>query len=72
VRVLDVSPRVAFPPRRGSAVRIFNLLSYLSERHEVRQFSYARVRGHEGVESRVETIWHTPSYCEITHRHPLP
>src|SRR5437016_6345006 len=70
MRVLDVSPRVAFPARRGSAVRTFQLLSFLSERHEVRQFSYARP-GHDAVRGRLEDVWHTPSYCETRHRHPL-
>src|SRR5579884_1722507 len=39
MRILDVSPRHTSTPRRGSAVRIHNLLRHLSATHEIRQFS---------------------------------
>lgn len=44
MKILDVSPRVAYPPERGSAVRAFHLLRHLGHRHEVRQFSQAQWR----------------------------
>ncbi len=70
MRILDVSPRVVSPVRRGSATRTFNLLSYLSERHEVRQLSHAQP-GIDRVQGRLEAVWHSPSYCEVSYRHPL-
>ena len=42
MRILDVSPRIVFPPYRGSSVRTHNILRRLSAQHEIRQFSYAR------------------------------
>ena len=42
MKILDVSPRVAFLPQQGSAVRMYNLLRHLSRRHDVRQFSQVR------------------------------
>jgi glycosyltransferase involved in cell wall biosynthesis len=42
VRVLDVMYRAALPFEHGGAVRTYNLLSNLSRRHEVRQFSTSR------------------------------
>ncbi len=69
MRILDVSPRVVFPPIRGSGVRAYNLLRSLSARHEVRQFSQARPgRGAEGGRG-LEQI--TPSYSELRYANPI-
>lgn len=43
MRILDVSPRVVYPPHRGSSVRTYNLLRVLSSDHHVVQFSQARL-----------------------------
>jgi glycosyltransferase involved in cell wall biosynthesis len=63
VRILDVSPRVTFPPVRGSSVRTYNLLRHLSGHHDIRQFSQARGRGKPAAD-RAST---NPSYCEVQH-----
>ena len=63
MRILDVSPRVVFPPRRGSGVRTYNILRHLSARHEIRQFSYARPAQRPTSRSD-QTVWITPSYLE--------
>jgi glycosyltransferase involved in cell wall biosynthesis len=66
VNVLDVSPRVCNPPRRGAAVRAHHLLRFLSERHAVRQLSVSRfARGWEGARGELEV---TPGYRELRWR----
>jgi glycosyltransferase involved in cell wall biosynthesis len=67
MNILDVSPRVTFPPMRGSSVRTHNLLSHLSARHEVRQFSQARPR----QAASFEEAWPNPSYCEFRYGNRL-
>ena len=63
MRILDVSPRVTLPLSSGSRIRMYNLLSRLSERHEVRQFSQARILDlrRRGFETEKQI---TPSYRE--------
>ena len=70
MRILDVSPRVVQPPARGSSVRTSNLLLRLAERHEVRQFSQARLRGSDPEGSRGRTSCTTP-YTELGFASPL-
>ena len=70
MRVLDVSPRVTFPPTGGSQVRVYNLLRHLSRRHEVRQFSQVRLDRRWERRAAGEE-WLTPTYCEHRWRHPL-
>jgi glycosyltransferase involved in cell wall biosynthesis len=68
MRILDVSPRSIFPPQRGSAVRVHNLLRHLSARHEVRQFSQIEPipsPRHASCEFHV-----TPTYSEFRFVHP--
>jgi glycosyltransferase involved in cell wall biosynthesis len=70
LRILDVTPRIVYPPDRGSSVRIYNLLRLLSQRHEVQQFAQA---GWAGV---APSSWVTeerlaPSYHLHTYGHPL-
>lgn len=69
MKILDVSPRVVFPPIRGSGVRAYNLLRSLSVRHQVRQFSQARpgrvAEGGRGLQQI------TPSYSELRYAHPV-
>lgn len=69
MRILDVSPRPVHPPRRGSTVRIHNLLCQLSRRHEVHQFSQAL--GDFPRREAVHEIQVTPSYQEHCYSHPL-
>ncbi len=69
MRILNVSPRVVFPPYRGSSVRTYNLLRHLSTRHEIRQFSYAR-RGERPSGRPEHGVRITPSYLE--HRYFTP
>jgi polysaccharide biosynthesis protein PslH len=67
MRILDVSPRLVFPPDNGSSARMFHLLRELSRDHEIRQFSQPRWR--EVREPRfAPDVWPAPSYRE--HRNP--
>ena len=67
MRILDVSPRVSYPPDRGSSVRTYNLLLGLSRDHEVAQFSQARpARGHG--ERPFEEMQINASYRELRYR----
>jgi glycosyltransferase involved in cell wall biosynthesis len=69
MRILDVSPLAAYPPRRGAAVRIYNLLRHLSVRHELRQFSSSwDDRFH--LWPSLEEAPVTPTYTELRFRHP--
>lgn len=70
LKILDVSPRSNWPPRRGSQVRTFNLMRNLSANNVVEQFS----------QSAASSNWHGPwldrvpvtaSYNEIRFRHPI-
>jgi len=70
MRLLDVSPRVTWPVTSGGRARVFNLLSRLAERHEVRQFSQASscdVRRPDFETDRTLA----PHYVEHRHRHWL-
>jgi glycosyltransferase involved in cell wall biosynthesis len=62
VRILDVSPRVVFPPMRGSSVRTHNLLRHLARSHDVRLFAQPRL-GHRPAEP--------PPYGEHLHESGL-
>lgn len=68
MRILDVSPRVVYPPRRGSAVRTYNLLHQLSVGHEVKQFSQT-----DEFAFRQSVIRRSlaPNYWEYRYAHPL-
>jgi len=69
MRILDVSPRSTFPPQRGSAIRVYNLLRHLSARHEVRQVSQMEPIPWPRHASREFRI--TPTYCEFQFVHPV-
>lgn len=69
MRIADVSPRVAFPPDRGSGVRTYNLLRHLSERNEVRQFSQHR-SGAIWSPRSCDEAERGSSYTEISFSHP--
>src|SRR6266566_5082973 len=71
MRILDVSPRVVQPPVRGSSVRTANLLVRLAERHEVRQFSQARLVGGSDPEGGRGTNRVTASYTELRFASPV-
>ncbi len=71
MRILDVNPRVVFPPRVGGAVRTCQLLSHLSRGHVVRQFSQTRVRDFWGRRLERE-VWVTPSYLEYRYVSAVP
>ncbi len=70
MRLLDVVPRNASPPDRGSVLRIANLARELARRHELRQLSLS-VDGPLPLRSAVEP--HAPfgAYAESRLRHPL-
>ena len=72
MRILDVSPRVANPPARGSSVRTSGLLCGLAERHEVIALSQARLRSGGDPEGARGAIAVTPSYTELRVAPPLP
>jgi glycosyltransferase involved in cell wall biosynthesis len=72
MRILDVSPRVCFPPDQGSSVRTFNLVRELSRAHQVRQFSQAKhgrlSLGADGDRAWSATdLWVTGTYREVRH-----
>lgn len=69
MRILDVSPRVCFPPERGSSVRTYNLLRHLALRHEIRQFSQARWNGF-GARGATQEVQVSPSYLEWRYSDP--
>jgi glycosyltransferase involved in cell wall biosynthesis len=69
MRILDVSPRVCFPPERGSSVRTYNLLRHLALRHQIRQFSQARWNGF-GVRGATQEVQVSPSYLEWRYADP--
>jgi glycosyltransferase involved in cell wall biosynthesis len=70
VRILDVSPRAAFPPNVGSTVRTHNLLSYLSRDHIVIQFAQNRWDAHrKGATLRRVSL--RPGYDAYEYSHPL-
>jgi polysaccharide biosynthesis protein PslH len=71
VRILDVSPRVANPPARGSSVRTSGLLRGLAERHEVIALSQARLRPGGDPEAARGRTAVTPSYTELRVAPPL-
>jgi glycosyltransferase involved in cell wall biosynthesis len=56
VRILDVAPWVVVPPIRGAAIRAYQTLRHLSERHEIRIFSQPRrsLAARPGFETFVE------------------
>lgn len=60
MRILDVSPRVSYPPERGSNVRAAALLDRLAIRHDVRAFAQARLGTPGGLHG-----------CEWRHDNPL-
>lgn len=64
MRILDVSPRVVYPPRRGSSVRTYNLLRGLSRNHEVVQFSQARA-ARRPLRAPIEQVQINASYREV-------
>lgn len=69
MRILDVSPRVAYPPARGSAVRVWNLLARLARRHEVVGFSQERTGRLWAPRALRESC--DGSYTELRFSHPL-
>jgi glycosyltransferase involved in cell wall biosynthesis len=70
LRILDVFPRVAYPPHQGSAVRVYNLLHELSQRHECVGFSHVR-SGARFSRPSLDEVGHGPSYLEVRFTHPL-
>ena len=67
MKILDVSPRVTPSLSSGSRIRIHNLLTRLSHRHDVRQFSQTRTRDVRLPEFATEVAI-TPTYVEYRHR----
>lgn len=66
MRIADVSPRVVVPPRRGAAARVYHLLRWLAERHEVRQLSQARLG-----DDRAPEASGAPLYREFRSHRPV-
>lgn len=67
MRILDVSPRVTLPLSSGSRIRMYNLLSRISKRNEILQFSQTRTRdlSRPGFATEVQV---TPSYREYRYQ----
>jgi glycosyltransferase involved in cell wall biosynthesis len=70
MRILDVSPRAAFPPTVGSIVRTYNLLARLSGNHDVVEFAQTRW-GHSERGEWLRKITLFPGYCAYEYAHPL-
>lgn len=70
MKLLDVSPRVTWPLTSGGRIRVYNLLSRLARKHEVRQFSQTSLRDVRRPDFR-EQIELAPNYLEHRHRHWL-
>jgi hypothetical protein len=70
MRILDVSPRVTLPLSSGSRIRMYNLLSRISQRNDVRQFSQTRTRDlrRPGFAKEAQI---TPSYREYRYQNSL-
>ena len=62
MRILDISPRHVTPARRGSAVRVSNLLRHLSDSCEVRQICLMESMPLPTGPTR--EVQHSPSYRE--------
>ncbi len=67
MRILDVSPRLVWPPDNGSSARMYYLLRELSRDHEVRQFSQARLSEVRQRQFTAE-VWPTRTYQEYRNR----
>jgi glycosyltransferase involved in cell wall biosynthesis len=70
MRILDVGPFIAYPPRRGRAARAYGLLLALSAKHDVRHFG----REPRPLASRarpLEEIPVTPMFRVFRCRYPL-
>ena len=70
MRILDVSPWMAFPPDGGSSMRICQLLRHLSRNHEVRQFTQPGLHQIRRP-SFTREAQITQSYREYRYAHPL-
>lgn len=71
MRLLDVSPVDAWPPRRGSAQRTYNLLKGLAEHHEVRQFCFPQPDGRRGLKRSLDESGMPGGYRRVRLAHPL-
>ena len=68
MRILNVSPRVTYPPTSGGRIRVYNLLTRLAVRHEIRQFSQTRTRDVRRPNFAGEAVL-VPGYREFRYRH---
>jgi len=57
LRLLMLTPQLPYPPRQGTSLRNYNLLRYLSGRHEVSLLSFA------GPGTLPEHLEHLQNYC---------
>jgi glycosyltransferase involved in cell wall biosynthesis len=71
MRILDVSPRIVFPPRDGAMFRIYYLLLYLSRNHTVRQFAQASL-GNFWRRPFERVVRINSSYHEFRYTHAVP
>jgi polysaccharide biosynthesis protein PslH len=70
MRILDVSPRAAYPATYGATVRTYNLLLHLSRRHDIRHFAQNRLHKVPSY-PWVEVADLAPRYRVSTYSNPL-
>jgi polysaccharide biosynthesis protein PslH len=64
LRILDVAPRLVWPPDNGSTARMYHQLSALSKRHHIRQFSQPQLHQLRARDHQPEAQ-PTPNYVEF-------
>ena len=70
MRILDVGPWIAYPPRRGRAARAYELLLALSAKHDVRHFGRV-ARRRLSRDRFLEEVPVTPMFRVFRCRYPL-
>ena len=70
MRILDVGPWIAYPPRRGRAARAYELLLALAAKHDVRHFGRVP-RRRLSRERFLEEVPVTPMFRVFRCRYPL-
>ncbi len=66
LRILMLTPQLPYPPHQGTSLRNYNLLRYLSARHEVSLLSFA------APGARPEELAHLRSLCRRVEMVPAP
>jgi glycosyltransferase involved in cell wall biosynthesis len=70
MRILDIGPWITYPPERGRAVRAYNLLRRLADRHDVRQWGRGKPQLRRDARL-LEEVPVTPMFRVYRCRYPL-